>query len=126
MTAKKASKRILSGLITFKDEIITLTSESHKSILSALFNLTTSTVGNSDALQSAEIIADFISEIKVADLTDYTFMISDEVKEVSFNGLNLNQLVKVWGLVEVKWLVSRGGARESTSTPTVKLTDLTS
>ena len=126
MTAKKASQRILTGLITFGENVISLTAESHKSILTALFNLTTSTVGNSDALQSAEIIRDFISDIKVSDLSDYTFMISDEVKEVSFNGADLNQLIKVWGLVEVNWLVTRGGKRESTSQPKVKLTDLTS
>ena len=124
MTAKKASERILSGTIQVGDSVIQLVAETHKAILSALFNLTTSTVGNTDALQSAEVINEFISDIKVADLVNYTFTIEDEVKRVSFNGANLSQLAKVWGLVEVDWLVTRGGKREVESKPIVKLSQL--
>jgi hypothetical protein len=124
MTAKKASERILSGTIQVGDSVIQLVAETHKAILSALFNLTTSTVGNTDALASAEVISEFISDIKVADLVNYTFTIEDEVKRVSFNGANLAQLTKVWGLVEVDWLVTRGGKREVESKPIVKLSQL--
>ena len=126
MTAKKASERMLSGSIKVGDKIISLTAEAHKAVLSALFNLTTSTVGNSDAIESAEVIREFISDIKVSDLGLYTFMISDEVKEVEFNGADLNVLIKVWGLVEVNWLVTRGGARTQVSQPKIKLTELAS
>ena len=116
--------RELSGKIGIGDKIIELVESTHKAILVALMNLATSTVGNSDAKSSAEIINDFIADVKVSDLASYTFEVTDNVKTASFDGQTLRTLASVWGLCKVTWHVVRGGKRATVKADTVKLSDL--
>jgi hypothetical protein len=116
--------RILSGTITFGENVINLVEDTHKAILIALMNLATSTIGNSDAASSAELINEFISDVKVSDLKDYTFVVTDNVKTATFNGDVLRTLASVWGLASVEWHVTRGGKREASKAETVKLGEL--
>ena len=123
---KKASDiiRELFGKIMIGEKVIALTVEAHNSILIALMNLATSTAGNSDAKKSSETILDFISELKVSELEDYTIEVGDGVKTAVFNGKALRDLAMVWGDVKVTWHVTRGGKRATASVDNVKLSDL--
>jgi hypothetical protein len=118
--------RILSGWIKIGRKTINLNEDDHKSILTALFNILTSTVGNTDALESAELIQEFVSDVESDKLMKAEFFITDLVKEVYFTGADLNQLVNVWGspTVKVNWLVERGGKRAQTKATVTKLGSL--
>ncbi len=124
MTSASDIIRSLVGKITVGEKVIELVEETHKSILVALMNLATSTVGNSDAVASAELINEFISDVKVAELKDYTFSVSDGVKTAEFNGLVLRTLASVWGECKVEWHVVRGGKRSVTKDSIISLSDM--
>ena len=113
--------RILSGKVDTGEKVIELDSASHKSVLVALMNLATSTIGNSDALASAVIVSEFISDVKVKDLESYTFEVTDLVKTAKFDGQVLRTLASIWGLCDVTWHVTRGGKRAQVQAATVKL-----
>lgn len=113
--------RILSGKVDTGEKIIELTSDLHKSVLVALINLATSTIGNSDAESSAEVVADFISDVKVKDLESYTFTVTDNIKTAVFSGEILRTLTQIWGQAKVTWHVTRGGKRAVSKAESVKL-----
>ena len=117
-------ERILSGKILIGDKVIELVESAHKSVLVALMNIATSTIGNSDAVASAEIVESFISDVKVTELKDYTFEVTDNVKTATFNGQVLRTLVSVWGLCDVTWHVVRGGKRAQAKVEVTKLGSL--
>ncbi len=116
--------RILSGTVDTGEKVIQLDTESHKSVLVALMNLATSTIGNSDAEASAELITDFISDVKVSDLKGYTFTVTDNVKTAVFSGEVLRTLASIWGQCVVEWHVTRGGKRQAAEVDTIKLGSL--
>ena len=113
--------RILSGKVDTGEKVIELNSASHKSVLVALMNLATSTIGNSDARTSAVIVFEFISDVEVEDLESYTFEVTDLVKTATFDGQTLRTLASIWGKCSVIWHVTRGGKRSQAQITTVKL-----
>ena len=116
--------RELVGRILVGDKIIDLVESTHKAILVALMNLATSTVGNSDAADSAKLINEFISDVKVSELKDYQFEVSDGVKTAVFQGDVLRILASVWGMCDVTWHVTRGGKRQAAQAEVTKLGSL--
>lgn len=124
MTNSSEIERILSGEVDTGSKVIQLDTENHKSVLVALMNLATSTIGNSDASASAELVAEFISDVKVKDLETYTFQVSDNVKTATFSGDVLRALTQIWGMCEVVWHVTRGGKRAQATIDVAKLGSL--
>ena len=123
----KASEieRILSCEI-IKDEgtIINLDEASHLAVLNGLMNVLQSTIGNSDAERSQEDVSDFISDVKVSELNEYQFTLTDQIKTVVVSGQTLRALVNVWTNAVVTWHVTRGGKRAQTKSPVSKLGSL--
>lgn len=115
-------ERIMTCKITKDDgNIITLTEDSHLAVLNGLMNILQSTIGNSDAERSQEDVADFISDVKVAKLNQYTFELTDLVKTVIVSGETLRALTQVWNSAVVDWHVERGGKRNQPKESAAKL-----
>jgi hypothetical protein len=117
--------RLYEGTIKIGKKVIQLTESAHKAILVSLMNLTCSAITNGDAGQAGEMILEFLSDVKKADLPNYEFQFTDQVKEVTIDGLTLHQLASLFNAesVSIDWKVSRGGKR-SIKKETVKLGSL--
>lgn len=123
----KASEidRVMTCTITKDDgSIVELTEDSHLSVLNGLMNILTGTIGNSDAEKSQEDVSEFISDVAVAKLDKYVFVLTDLVKTVTVGGFALRSLTNVWFDAKVDWHVDRGGKRATTKAPVSKLGSL--
>lgn len=123
----KASEitRELSGTITVGDNEISLTESEHKAILQALIVLLASPPNHSDAKSAGELVSEFISDVKVSDLENYWFKVSDNVKEMLASGKQIRFLALAYAMeVETTWMVDRGGARSGSKKEVKPLTSL--
>ena len=112
---KKASDivRILSATFTTGRKIVSLTEETHKSVLLGLINILTSSPGNTSAVASRETVMAFLATRNVEKFPNTIIFVTDEVKTVECNGETLLALLSAWGNVKAGWNVDRGGSREN-------------
>ena len=118
-------ERVLSAVITAGGKVINLTEANHKAVLQALMILVGSAINHSDAESSGKVVLEFLSDVKVSDLKDYTFEITDQVKTMVASGDQISTLAKVYSVgVVTTWNVERGGSRAGAERKIVKLAEL--
>jgi len=118
-------ERAMSAVITFGEKIINLTESDHKAILQALMILLGSPINHSDAEVSGKDVLEFLSDVRVTDLKDYTFQVTDQVKTMTASGDQIRGLATAYSVgVITEWHVTRGGSRAGSKKNVVKLSQL--
>lgn len=113
--------RILSATFTFGEKVISLSEDTHKSVLLGLLNVLTSHPGNSSAVASRIAVLEFISDVDPDKFLTYEITLTDEVKNVTCVGQDLVNLLSAWGHVITTWNVDRGGKRSVSKTAPASL-----